>query len=399
MSTLKRVKQYLWDLRKKIIWQYRVEKGELPRALISLTLENARRFYGKRKDVAIHSFVKRGDFTLIEPKHLPEDSTFSDSRFHFPQQTRDYEAVVLDVRNPKFTFRHLHLLDHRNRVIFFPQVEFRELPIQKQVLADCKKLKGTVTYLANSAFYQYSHWLQLQFASLTSYWELFGKENIDYYYVGEGEPADFVLESLRQAGVRPEQIISEPCQGDRSLISLMYINHNPPEFQSGFEMNLHSYKFLTDTLFKPQPPEPGQVLPKKIYVMRGTVGGRRERNFEEIRAALEPRGFTCMSMDGKTMQEEADLFGHADVVVAVHGAALHNQLFARPGTKVIELFAYDYFEPSNYIIASHCGCDYYYLIGESLGDSDPDLSFIGRNRADIVVDPEKLLRLCDLAGV
>ncbi len=396
----RKMKRYLWELRKKAIRRYKVERGVFPRAMIPLTLENAKRFYGRRKDVTVHSFIRKGDFLLPPPKHLPEDHTFSDPRFHFPQKPRDYDAVILDIRNPKFTFQHLHLLDDKNRVIYAPQVRFDELPIEKQVLETCeRKLEGTVAYLSNSLSCHYAHWIQLQFTALAAYWETFGKENIDYYYIGEKDPPPHVLDSLEQAGIRREQIVNFPCRADRSLISMMYINHNPPELQSGFEMSLFSYDFIKTTLFKPRPPKPGQSCPKKIYVMRGKVGGRRERNQAEVRAALEPHGFTSMSMEGKTMQEEADLFGNADVIVAVHGAALHNQLFARPGTQVIELFPYDYFEPSNYVIASHSGCEYYYLIGEPLGDTDPDRSFIGLNRADIVVDPSKLLRLLEMAGL
>lgn len=195
-------------------------------------------------------------------------------------------------------------------------------------------------------------------------------------------------------GIREEQILCRPCRADRSLISMMYMNHNPLEMQSGFEMNRFTYNFLKEMLFKPSPKPADHPAGKKIFVLRGNIQARRELNLPEIKKALSPFGFIFLSTEGLTMQQEADLFGNADVIVAVHGAALHNLLFARPGTRVIELFPYDYFEPSNYIIASHAECDYHYMIGEPLPGSHDNLSFLERNGADIMVDSGKLLRLC-----
>jgi|GEM_PF-6221111 len=138
---------------------------------------------------------------------------------------------------------------------------------------------------------------------------------------------------------------------------------------------------------------------KKIFVTRGNVKIRRELNLAQIKAALEPHGFVFMSMEGKTMQEEADIFGNADVVMAVHGSALHNTLFSRPGTKVIEIFPYEYFDNSNYIIASYSSCDYHYLIGEPLPTENKPVTYEDRNAVDIRVNPKKLLQLCTQIGV
>lgn len=399
MKTIKDVKKYLWNLRKKAIRRYWIERGVFMRDIVPLTLENAKRFYGWRRDVKIHSFIRKGDYSLLPPKHLPEDASFSCPEFFFPTEPVEYNAVLLDVRNPNFTFQHNQLLDHRNRAVYYSRVQFKELPFWPQKLVRCKKLKGTVAYLSNTLFCQYGHWIELQLPMLPSYWETFGKENIDYYYIGDGQIKEFAKECLLHLGIREEQIIGFPCRADRALISMMYINYDPQALQSGFEMNRYTYRFLKENLFEARPPAPGVSCDKKLFVMRGNVGARRERNLPEIRAALEPLGFRFLTTDGLTMQQEADLFGTADVIIAVHGAALHNLLFARPGTKVIELFPYTYFESSNYVIANHSGCDYYYLIGEPLPEEPNELSFVTRNRADIIVDPDKLLRLCKLAKI
>lgn len=386
------IKSSLWNLRKKGLRMAKV-LGGAPRAtgLVGLSMEQAQVVYGDREDVDIHSFVRKNGTALLSPKHLPEDAAFHCDLFGFPQRIPDYDAVVLDIRNSTFTFQHHHLIDDQRRVIYEPHLKFEDLSVQKAFLTKGEKLNGTVAYLGNTLFCQYAHWLQMQLPLLAAYWELFGKENIDYYYIGDGQIKAFAEESLLQMGIRREQIVGDPCYADRSLIAVKNSQvHEDHPIRQGFRIDEYSFHFLQQNLFRARPSEEG----KKLFVMRGEVSGRRELNLPELRAALEPQGFRFVTTQGKTMKEEADLFGNADVIVAVHGAALHNLLFARPGTKVIEIFPYDYFEESNYVFACHGGFDYYYLVGEPVGNEDRTLSLMERNRADVRVNPDKLLRLC-----
>lgn len=394
------MKKQLWELKKKTERAVRILVGT-PRAtgMVALSPETAEAEYGAREDVSIHRFVRKRDFVLKPPRHLPEDGEFVSSGFCFPTEIPDYDAVLLESRDPRFTFQHHHLLDDQRRVIYEPHLRFEQLPIRKAFLVECKKLPGTVAYLANTMFCQYGHWLQTQLPLLIAYWEIFGKENIDYYYIGDGKIKDFAEESLLYLGVRKEQIVGCPCRADRSLIAIK-TRHKKTGSRLGAGMQLDAFtaRFYEENLFRPRPGS-GGPSPRKLFVMRGYVTGRRKRNLEEVRAALEPMGFVFTSTQGKTMQEEADLFGNAEVIVAVHGAALHNLLFARPGTTVVEIAPYDYFEESNYVIANHRGCDYWYLIGEPLPEGSPGDSLLQRNRADVIVGVEKLKRLLEIAGV
>jgi capsular polysaccharide biosynthesis protein len=277
-------------------------------------------------------------------------------------------------------------------VIYEPKVRFDELPIKHQFLGNCKKLSGTIAYLSNTLFCHYGHWVQTQLPLLLSYWETFGKENIDYYYIGDGVTKDFVEDSLVYMGVPKDRIINFPCKGDRSLISIKY-----RDADHGFKMDPFSHDFLKRSLFKPGPSSSNGSTPKRLFVLRGNVKVRKELNLPAIKEALTPMGFTFVSMDGKSMQDEATLFGNADVIIAVHGSALHNVVFARPETKVVEIFPYEYFEASNFFISNYGGCDYYYLIGEKTKELPEDISFSIRNDVDVLVDTKKLIALCEMA--
>ena len=384
------VNEVLQKVLRRALRTYKLATGT-PRTkgMVALTLENAKAAYGSRADVTIHTFHKE-DYSELNPaKHLPEDERFSFSEFQFPKVKPGYRAVLLDIRNPNFTFQRNHLLDDQNRVIYEPKVPFDDLPIKYEFLGDCKKVNGTVAYLSNTLFCHYGHWLQTQLPLLLSYWETFGKENIDYYYIGDGRTKDFVEESLAYMGISKERIINFPCRADRSLISIKFRDK-----EHGFKMDPYTHGFLQKSLFKPEPVGPD--APKKIFVLRGNVKVRRELNIEAVKEALMPMGFTFISMDGKSMQEEATIFGNVDVIFAVHGSALHNVIFSKPGTKVVEIFPYDYFEASNFFIADYGHCDYYYLIGEKIADLPDDVPLRTRNDIDIKVNIKKLLTLCEM---
>lgn len=374
---------------KRAVRTYNLATGR-PRArsMVSLTLENAKAVYGNRSDVSIHTFHREDDSELTPPKHLPEDEKFPNPKFKFPKSKPDYHAVLLDIKNPNFTFQRNHLLDDERRVIYEPKVQFNDLPIKYEFLTDCKKLNGTIAYLSNTLFCHFGHWLQTQLPLLLSYWETFGKETIDYYYIGDGATKDFVEDSLVYMGIPKERVINFPCKGDRSLISIKY---RDPDH--GFKMDPYTHAFLQKSLFKPGPPEGS---PKRIFVLRGNVKIRRELNVDAIRQALTPLGFTFLSMDGKSMQDEATLFGNAEVIFSVHGSALHNVLFCKPGTKVVEIFSHDYFEASNFYISNYSQCEYYYLIGEKVHDIPESATMSERNDLDVKVNIKKLSALCEL---
>ncbi len=390
-------------LGKKILRKLFKIKGWLlnrPKAtgMVALSLAGAQAAYSNRPDIKIFPYYKRNDFRMKSPGHLPEDESIPSAGFTFPKNPIGYDAVLLEAKNPAFSFQYGHLVDDEYRAIYEPKVRFEELPIQHEYLVEGTKVAGTVAYLSNTVPNHYGHWIQAQLPLLMAYWEIFGKETIDYYYIGECPIVDFVEESLAKLGIRKEQIINYPCRADRSLIAVKYREIDKQNtMRTGFEMDIHSHRFLQQNLFQVNPSKTKQYA-RKLFITRGNVKIRRELNLMDVKKALEPHGFLFVSMDGKTMQEEANIFGHADVIIAVHGAALHNTIFAKPGTKVIEIFPYDYFDNSNYMIVNYSQCNYHYMLGEPISDTQrkaqKKLSYIERNKADIWIDPEKLIRLC-----
>jgi capsular polysaccharide biosynthesis protein len=83
--------------------------------------------------------------------------------------------------------------------------------------------------------------------------------------------------------------------------------------------------------------QPAAVPTRRLYVGRGDSPRRRLSNEAQITEHAAQYGFETVSMDGRTVENQARLFAEAAFIIAPHGAALTNVLFATPGVRVLEL--------------------------------------------------------------
>ncbi len=84
---------------------------------------------------------------------------------------------------------------------------------------------------------------------------------------------------------------------------------------------------------------------RKLFIGRGGAEHRALIHEGKIAAMLSERGFDSVDCGKMSVQEQAEVFGSAEVVVGAHGAALTNLVFCRPGTPVVELFSPAYVNP------------------------------------------------------
>jgi capsular polysaccharide biosynthesis protein len=114
--------------------------------------------------------------------------------------------------------------------------------------------------------------------------------------------------------------------------------------------------------------------PKRIYVERGFVRNRRLLNEDALMTFLAGHGFERLRMDGLSVSEQARTFANAEAIVAVHGAALTNLVFAAPGAKVVEIFPPGIVEVSYFAAATHGSLEYFYVVGEPGPSKDDDFA-------------------------
>jgi len=137
--------------------------------------------------------------------------------------------------------------------------------------------------------------------------------------------------------------------------------------------------------------------PRRIYVVRDVHDQRGVVNGTEVEAALAARGFVTVSMQGRSIDEQAAVFAAADVVVGVHGAALANLVFARKGTRVVELIGANTLNWIFSPLSRTVGLEHDIVVGV---EPTPPLPFWTWQRdADQIVDVARLGALLDRMDV
>ncbi len=128
----------------------------------------------------------------------------------------------------------------------------------------------------------------------------------------------------------------------------------------------------------------------RLYIGRSDAPGRRVINEGEVVAMLERYGFEATTMANRSIREQAALFASAEVVVAPHGGALANLVFAPERSALIELMPANYVSTYYFLLASSRGITYDAVMG-----TEPRALRALRQelwRADLIVDVGALER-------
>jgi hypothetical protein len=125
--------------------------------------------------------------------------------------------------------------------------------------------------------------------------------------------------------------------------------------------------------------------PEKVFLSRRGVGARQLANDPELQKALESRGFVSIQPEKLLVAEQAQLLSGARCVVAPHGAALTNLVFAPPGALLLELFHPQHKNRCYVNLAAACGHRYASLDGHAIEHADA-------KRLEYTVDVTTVLR-------
>lgn len=105
---------------------------------------------------------------------------------------------------------------------------------------------------------------------------------------------------------------------------------------------------------------------EKVYLSRLGVLRRRLVNEAELQSALEARGFVTFNTGNFSVTEQAQYLRSARWIVAPHGAALANMVFASPGAGVLEFFHPQHKNRCYENLATACGHRYACLDGHAI---------------------------------
>ena len=214
-------------------------------------------------------------------------------------------------------------------------------------------------------------------------------------FAGEHPPA-FVAESLAALGITVAELWFGPSELDVTLDSLVL----PADFPG-------TLGFVDDSTLLPDPlqnpggrlagfvdalrtrlPEAGtdtatDTAGRRLLVSRRDARQRRVANEDALYRVLQPLGFEIVTPGELSVREQIATFRAAEIVVGPHGAGLTNLLFARPGTRAVELRSEQMHRPYFRWIADAAGLDYQ-LVPSPPDPTAPD---------DMVVDPSEITAL------
>jgi len=129
---------------------------------------------------------------------------------------------------------------------------------------------------------------------------------------------------------------------------------------------LHSLSHQNNTPVKPE---------RRIYISRRDVGSRGIENEDEVVRLLTRFGFEDVTLDGKSVHEQMQLFQQSEYIVAPHGAGLTNIVYCQKGATVCEFFG-DFVQPCFRSLAALCELRYAHL---STGDARSDVNSLEKS--------------------
>jgi capsular polysaccharide biosynthesis protein len=356
------------------------------RGAIQLTIDNAERYFGNDSDIKIHKLVTQEDFIIQPAKFLESD--FLEIITPFKNEVK---SVIIDARKAGFAFSNNHIITPELKVIYEKDIEFEQLPVYREELsANYQKLQGTMAYLSNTMPQNYGHWWIYILPMLEIYWKFIDKQEIDYYYIGGGSLVNFQKETLAALGIKEEQVVTFPSKADRSItcVTDSQIQNNGHKYP-----NIFAYRFGRN-LFLPKDNYANKKYPKRLYVKRGNVDHREVINDNEVIEYLESIGFEALTMDGRTVQEQAEICYNADVIIFACGSALTNLLFIREKITVIEIFPFGFLDGFFYALASYAHANYFYIIADEI-PNNPTVP----HYSNLIVNINKLKQICKLADL
>jgi hypothetical protein len=171
----------------------------------------------------------------------------------------------------------------------------------------------------------------------------------------------FQKETLQMAGFSSDRIIEFDgsfCQVEKLYyLSSLGDTGNPSPYDV-----LSLRELFLDKPSCNQPPSS-----EYIYITRRDAKYRRVLEEHKIIEYLQSTGFEVVCLSDLSFAEQIQKFNRAKIIIAPHGAALTNMVFAPENVQIIELFPENYINGCFWALANVCKYNYAFLIGSSEG--------------------------------
>ena len=274
-------------------------------------------------------------------------------------------------------------------------IEWNKIPEDHGVmrrfrLPAARRLKGTSVLLGSTGGDTYHHWM-MDVLPRMDLLQAAGTElaAADHFLVN-GREKPFQRDSLIRLGIPLEKCVAMAGRCRFSCDTLLLPSLPFPTSRPSRE----ACEFLRRSFAVPE-----AGTPRRLLIGRGGGLSRQVGRWDEIRQRLQPLGFSDFDPGSFSLEEQVRAFASAEMVVGVHGAALTNLVFCRPGIPVVEIFGSGYVNPCYRNLCAAAGLRHFGVVDATPAGQAPRLDLIDP-QGQIEGDPEAVLHLASevLAG-
>ena len=195
----------------------------------------------------------------------------------------------------------------------------------------------------------------------------------------------FQKETLAALGIDDNRVMDFSKNRHLSVDTLIVASSAGDVAENKTHENIHYSKWAIDFLRSKFSHLTADRKPKEkaIFISRQHASKRKIINEQELYPVLKKHRIAIKDTGKMSFPEQVALFNSARLVVAPHGAALTNLVFCQPGAHLIEIFSRRYVKGLYVSIASLCGLNYDFFVGDSTSKHQKP------NYSDIRVDVKK----------
>lgn len=249
----------------------------------------------------------------------------------------------------------------------------------KAPLSKSRSLKGNWYSIISFFSGSYHHWLWDDLPRLVT---TLPHLPADTQFLIPENPKDYHWEALCALGIEKSRLHEHSSETETTLENLWFAT---PLGHSEWAATAPEIALILRDSFR-RFAEPELLSNRKIYISRQRARQRRFVNEDELIPIIRHHGFEIVFAEDLTFSEQAKLFGQATCILGVHGAGLTNMIFAKPGTKVLEIQLNDpnCSRTHYWMMASILGHKYNCVVGEAIQNPSKN------DDPDCHLDPEKI---------
>lgn len=155
------------------------------------------------------------------------------------------------------------------------------------------------------------------------------RANQDYSPIFHGKIPNFARQVMQSLGIEFEETSHLVVEIEKLLVPRKKLNYMV-EFRSELERRLNFTEIIRN---KPD---------EKIFIGRRNLPRGDSKSEHRLFSMLKDYGYKEVNPDELSFDEQIHKFASASNIVSLHGGALSNLVFCRPGTQVIEVFNHEY---------------------------------------------------------